>query len=122
MRLNVTVTANLTESVGKAATSVEVTDSAVSIDTTTAQIQNTFDTKQAADLPVTATGSGVLNLSLYSAGVASSGTVGAGTGPSVGGQRPRNNNFTIEGIDNNNKAVTGPLVHVPNDAVAAVHA
>ena len=40
------------------------------------------------------------------------------TGPSVGGQRPRNNDFTIEGVDNNNKGVTGPLVMVPNDAVA----
>lgn len=63
-------------------------------------------------------GLGVLNLSLLSSGVASSGGVGAGTGPSVGGQRPRNNNFTIEGVDNNSKSVTGPLAYVPNDAVA----
>jgi hypothetical protein len=118
VKLNVTVTANLTESVGKAATSVEVSESAVTIDTTTAQIQNTFESKQVEDLPVTAGGSGVLNLSLYSAGVASSGSVGAGTGPSVAGQRPRNNNFTIEGIDNNSGSVTGPVVSVPNDAVA----
>ncbi len=55
---------------------------------------------------------------MLSAGVATSGGVGVGTGPSVGGQRPRNNNFTIEGVDNNNKSVTGPLVTVPNDAVA----
>ena len=62
--------------------------------------------------------SGVLNLSLLAGGVATSGGVGVGSGPSVGGQRPRNNNFTIEGVDNNNKGVTGPLVTVPNDAVA----
>jgi len=36
----------------------------------------------------------------------------------VGGQRPRNNNFTVEGVDNNRKDVTGPTVNVPNDAVA----
>jgi hypothetical protein len=117
VQLNVTVTANVTETVGQTATSVEVTESAVTIDTTTAQIQNTFDSKQIADLPVTSTGSGVLNLSLYSAGVASSGSVGSGTGPSVAGQRPRNNNFMVEGIDNNSGSVTGPLVTVPNDAV-----
>ena len=29
-----------------------------------------------------------------------------------------NNNFTIEGIDNNNKGVTGPLVYVPTEATA----
>jgi hypothetical protein len=55
---------------------------------------------------------------LLAPGVSTSGAVGLGTGPSVGGQRPRNNNFTIEGIDNNNGAVTGPLVTVPNDAVS----
>ncbi len=90
----------------------------MSIDTTTAQVQTTFETKQIIDLPNTATGSGVLNLSLLNAGVATSGAVGAGTGPSVGGQRPRNNSFTIEGVDNNDGAVTGPIVSVPNDAVA----
>src|SRR5258708_842614 len=68
-------------------------------------------------MPGAGSGSGVLNLSLLGAGVATSGGVGVGSGPSVGGQRPRNNNFTIEGVDNNNKSVTGPLVFVPNDAV-----
>ncbi len=38
-------------------------------------------------------------------------------GPSVGGQRPRNNNFTIEGVDNNSLSTTGPLIVIPNDAV-----
>src|SRR5207237_7929847 len=38
-------------------------------------------------------------------------------GPAVGGQRPRDNNFTIEGVDNNDKGVTGPIIYVPNDAV-----
>jgi len=116
--LNVTITSNVTLSINNTATTVEVAESAASIDTTTAQIQNTFETKEITDLPVTSGGSGVLNLSLYNAGVASSGSVGAGSGPSVAGQRPRNNNFTVEGIDNNSGSVTGPLVSVPNDAVA----
>ncbi len=118
VKLNATVTQNLNLTLGKSASSVDVTEATVAIDTTTAQIQNTFESKQIADLPVTAGGSGVLNLSLYSAGVASSGAVGAGTGPSVAGQRPRNNNFTVEGIDNNSGSVTGPLVSIPNDAVS----
>ncbi len=29
-----------------------------------------------------------------------------------------NNNFMIEGVDNNNKTVTGPLVYVPTEATA----
>ena len=109
IKLNTTVTQNVSLTIGKAASSVEVSDAAVTIDTTTAQIGSTFETKQVTDLPVTAGGSGVLNLSLYTAGVSSSGAVGAGTGPSVAGQRPRNNNFTVEGIDNNSGSVTGPL-------------
>src|SRR5471032_128878 len=70
------------------------------------------------DLPIASSGSGVINLALLNAGVGSSGAIGLGSGPSVGGQRPRNNNFTIEGIDNNSGSVTGPLVTVPNDAVS----
>src|SRR5215469_17768225 len=62
-------------------------------------------------------GLGVINLSLLQAGVGSTGGLGAGTGPAVGGQRPRNNNFTVEGIDENDKGVTGPDMYVPNDAV-----
>src|SRR5207244_5577422 len=53
---------------------------------------------------------------LLSAGVTSNGGVGQGTGPSVGGQRPTNNNYMIEGVDNNNQTVTGPLVYLPTDA------
>ena len=59
-----------------------------------------------------------MNLSLLTPGVTSSGGLGAGTGPAISGQRPRNNNFTIDGIDNNSKSVTGPLLYVPNDAVS----
>ncbi len=116
--INQTVTANVTVQVGQAATTVEVSTSATNIDTTTAQIQTTFQSKQMADLPSASSGSGVINLALLSAGVTTSGGTGYGMGPSVGGQRPTNNNFTIEGVDNNSLAVTGPVVSVPNDAVA----
>jgi hypothetical protein len=116
--LNVQSTSNVTLQIGESKTVVEVTGSSVTIDTTTAQIESTFEARQLADLPVTSSGSGVLNLALYTSGVSSSGGVGVGSGPSVGGQRPRNNNFTIEGVDNNSKSVTGPLATIPNDAVA----
>jgi len=118
VELNKTSTLQITLEIKGAVTSVEVTGAAPALDTSTAQITTTFDERLAADLPVSAVTGGVLNLSLLSAGVATGGGIGAGTGPAVGGQRPRNNNFTIEGVDNNNKSVTGPLVYVPNDAVA----
>ena len=102
----------------KASTSVEVTAAAAVIDTTTAQIQNTLEDRELQDLPMASGGSGIIDLSLLNAGVGTVAGLGFGTGPSVGGQRPSNNSFTVEGIDNNDKGTTGPLVTVPNDAVA----
>ena len=110
VQLNKIATANVKLAVGTSVETVEVTAAAVALDTTTAQVQTSYDTQQLMDLPSTSSGNGVLNLSLLSAGVSTSGATGVGTGPSVGGQRPRNNNFTIEGIDNNSDSVTGPVV------------
>jgi hypothetical protein len=119
VELNKTATANVTLSISSAAESIEVVASTSLIDTTTAQIANIFASRLAADLPPAGNpAGGYLNLSLLGAGVASSGGVGAGTGPSVGGQRPRNNNFMVEGTDNNRKDITGPVVTLPNDSVA----
>jgi hypothetical protein len=121
IQLNKTSSLPITLEVKGAVTSIEVSGSVAALDTTTSQLQTTFEAKDIGDNAAASTGgngSGVLNLSLLSAGVASSGGVGVGTGPSIGGQRPRNNDFMIEGVDNNNKGVTGPLVMVPNDAIA----
>jgi hypothetical protein len=116
--LNKTSTVNVKMDIGANLETVEVSASAVSIDTTTASVQTSFGQSSLSDLPIASGGSGVINLSLLNAGVGTSGAIGLGAGPSVGGQRPRNNNFTIEGIDNNSGSVTGPLVTVPNDGVA----
>ena len=117
VRLNQTITANVTASAQSSTTTVEVSAEIAPIDTTTPQIQTTFEAKETQDLPEASSGSGVLNLSLLDAGVASAGGIGVGSGPSVSGQRPRNNNFMVEGVDNNSKSVTGPVVQIPNDAV-----
>jgi hypothetical protein len=122
IQLNATETVNLTLQVGQLTQSMEVREAAAVIDTTTAQVQNTFDSRDAVDLPQASyTGSnqslGVYNLSLLNAGVTSNTGLGNGRGPSVGGQRPQNNDFEVEGVDINDKGVTGPVVYVPNDAV-----
>ncbi len=117
VELNKTASARLQMEIGEVNITVEVQTEAATIDTTTSQLGTTFDNKL-QDYPTVAAGaSGVLNLALLQPGVASSGGIGAGSGPSVGGQRPRNNNFTIDGVDNNDKTVTGPSLIVPNDAV-----
>jgi hypothetical protein len=119
VELNKTATARIQMEIGEVNVTVEVTSAAPTIDTTTDQLGTTYDSKLEAYPTVAAGASGVLNLSLLQPGVASSGGIGAGSGPSVGGQRPRNNSFTIDGVDNNDKGVTGPSLVVPNDAVQA---
>ena len=122
-QLNATATVNFTLQVGTVATTVEVTAATAAIDTATAQLQTAFDSREAIDVPTAGfsrvvNGAGIYNLSLLGAGVASSGGVGQGTGPSIAGQRPENNSFNIDGVLNDNHYVTGPQVTVPNEAVA----
>ena len=120
VELNKTSTQDVSLSVGGSTNTIEVSaDAGVVLDTTTTNLTTTFSTEELANLPTASVGLGVLNTSLLAPGVASTGGIGIGVGPSVGGQRPRDNNFQLEGIDNNNKAVTGPLVYVPNDAVGS---
>jgi hypothetical protein len=119
VQLSMTGALNLTLVPGSASETVEVSGAPPLIDTSTPQLGTTYETDELRAIPTAGTGVlGVINLSLLQAGVGSSGGVGAGTGPAVGGQRPRNNNFTIEGIDENDKGVTGPDIYVPNDAVS----
>ena len=120
VELNKTNTANVKMEVGQSTTTVEVSGEAPPVDTSTAQLQTTYNDQLSQDLPLTATGgtgAGVLNLSMLNPGVTNANAMGLGTGPSVGGQRPRDNNFMVEGVDNNNKTVTGSLATVPPEAV-----
>jgi hypothetical protein len=118
VQLNKTGTINVTLTPGAATETVEVSGAPPIIDTTTPQLSTTYEIETLKSLPTAAAGTlGVINLSLLQAGVGSTGGLGAGTGPSVGGQRPRNNNFTVEGVDENDKGVTGPTMYIPNDAV-----
>jgi hypothetical protein len=125
VQLNATITEKLVLQVTGVSTTVEVSSASAAIDTTTAQIQTAFDSKQITDLPTAAVsrtinGAGIWNLSLIGAGVASQGGVGQGTGPAIAGQRPENNSFNIDGVSNNNHYTTGPLVYVSSEAVAEV--
>jgi len=119
VQLSMTGALNLTLVPGSASETVEVSGAPPLIDTATPQLGTTYETDTLRAIPTAGAGAlGVINLSLLQEGVGSTGGLGAGTGPAVGGQRPRNNNFTIEGIDENDKGVTGPDIYVPQDAVS----
>ena len=114
------VTANLTVEVGSTSTTVEVSSAGAAIDTTTAQVQTTFSTRQVMDVPTASRGTGIWNLSLIGAGVSSQGGVGQGTGPAIAGQRPEDNAFNLDGVPNNDRYNTGPLVYTSNESIAEV--
>jgi hypothetical protein len=123
LQLNHTTAINLTLEVGSVSTTVEVSAAAAAIDTSTAQLQTTYDSRAAVDLGMAATsklvnGSGIYNLSLLSAGVTTSGGVGQGIGPSVAGQRPDANAFNIDGVMNDSHYNPGPQMYVSTEAVA----
>jgi hypothetical protein len=116
--LNKTSTADAILAASSSSTVEVVATAGVNLDTTSNNLTTTFTSQEILELPTTTPGGyGALNASLLAPNVASGGGVGVGAGPSVGGQRTRNNNFTIEGIDDNEKSVTGPIVIVPTDAV-----
>jgi hypothetical protein len=119
IELNKTATANLVLSISEVTVTETVVATTPLIDASTAQVTNTYSNRMITNIPLAANpvAGGVYNMSLVGAGVSSSGGVGVGFGPSVGGQRPRNNNFTVEGTDNNRKDVTGTVVDLPIDAV-----
>jgi hypothetical protein len=116
--LNATITSNVTLQVGDVSTVVEVAETGAAIDTTTSQVGATFEQREAIDIPASSLALGVLNLSLLGAGVANAGGIGLGDGPSVGGQRPRNNSFNVEGVNDDRRDTTGRNIAVPNEAVA----
>jgi hypothetical protein len=118
VQLNQTTDVPAQLQVGAVGETVEVTaGGAELVDTTTQNLAKTFSSRQVVELAQTSTGLGVYNLALIAPNVSSSGGVGVGSGGSVGGQRPRNNNFVVDGIDNNDKAVTGPQVYISPETV-----
>jgi hypothetical protein len=84
------------------------------------QIVNTFDATQIVNLPFTAPlgANAVLNLATLAPGTTTQGGGVLGEGGSIGGARPRMNNFTVDGLDDNRVDITGSITNVIQDAVA----
>ena len=119
IRGNQVVEANLILEIGEVTTTVEVQEGAELVQTTTSQILSTISGKPLTDLPnFGQLGDGSpYALAIISPGVTTQGGGVAGEGGSIGGNRPRNNNFTIDGVDNNRLDVTGHAIPVIADAI-----
>src|SRR5436305_7007987 len=106
-------------SVGEATTTVEVTTDAPLIETTQAQVTNTFSGTTLQTFAGIQENEGLDNLALYVPGVSGarsnnfSNTNGGG-GFTVNGLRGRNNDQQIDGQNNNDNSVGGPGLFLSN--------
>ena len=103
---------------GAVATIVEVVGGAELVSLTTSQLGATMEERAVLDLPNSVLGGSPLNLAILLPNTTTQAGGVLGEGGSIGGNRPRNNNFTIDGVDNNDVALTGSLQPVIQDAVA----
>ncbi len=129
VRLNVRSSIAITLQLGEVTQKVEVTGAVAPVETTSTQITATFTQSQVANLPIASVD--VNRLALLSPGVADINTVGltrgqalqqvstvaGGSVGAIGGARARNNNFVIDGVDDNDPINTGPQAFVIQDAV-----
>jgi outer membrane receptor protein involved in Fe transport len=101
--------------IGGLTETVDVTaeSTAVTLNRTNGSIGQTFTSRQVSELPLP--GRNPVNIALLAPNVSSN--VGQ-TAISANGQRSRNNNFMIDGTDNNDVSVTLPTVPVPPDSIA----
>jgi len=113
-------TADAQLQVGTTTEVVEVVGTGVAIQTTSSSLSNDYDSLDILNLPNAggALNGSPLNLAVLAPNVVAQPGGVTGVGGSVGGTRPRENNFTVDGVDDNNLGVTGPNSTVIPDAVA----
>ena len=74
-----------------------------------------IDPNQIVDLPLQ--GRDVYTMLVSLPGVAADSATGRGLGVSVAGQRPSSSNYLLDGVENDNHLITGPLSKVAPEAV-----
>jgi len=105
--------------IGTSNETVEVTAGSAEVQTTSSDLNNNYNADQVVNLPVQGgVVASALNLAILSPNVIAQPGGTQGIGGSVGGTRPRDNNFTVDGVDDNNLGVTGPNTTVIIDSVA----
>lgn len=115
--------------IGAATETVQVVGAQTAVETTTSQIAETFGSREVVDLPVPS--GNVNSLALLAPNTVDINTTGltqgqllnrvsspvGGSVGAIGGNRARNNSFTVDGVDNNDPIGTGPQSAVIQDAV-----
>lgn len=129
VELNVRSSISIVLQVGEVSQTVQVTGVAAPVETTSTQITETFTPQQVVNLPIASVN--VNNLALLTPGTVDINTTGftrgqllqqvstvvGGSVGAIGGSRARNNNFVMDGVDDNDPINTGPQALVIEDAV-----
>ncbi len=125
-RRNVNVSANQTIAVqarldlGQVTETITITAGEELVTTTSSQLEGArFDARQVVDLPAFDPGltGDPSNFAVLAPGVGTQPGGVTGQGGTIGGNRPRNNNFVLDGLDNNNSELTGAVAPVIQDSV-----
>jgi hypothetical protein len=80
-----------------------------------ASVSQVVDPQQIQDLPLA--GRDIYTTLILQPGVTADTATSGGLGLSVNGQRPTSSNFLLDGVENNNYLVTGPLVTAAPEAI-----
>jgi hypothetical protein len=102
---------------GTMAETIEVSASAELVQTTSSQLGISWGAREASEVPLPVLSGNSLNLSMLQVGTTSQSGGVAGVGGAIGGNRPRNNSFVVDGVDNNDVSVTGPVQYIIPEAV-----
>jgi len=116
IKTNQTVDVTARLEIGELTQVITVTGGADIVTTSTAQLEG-FTSRNVADLPSVSLTGNPINLAVLAPGTTSQSGGVAGEGGSVGGNRPRMNNYVVDGVDNNDPSVTGSLTPVIQDSV-----
>ncbi len=121
-RTNISVKANQTVDViarlelGAISDVVTIDAGGERVTTSTAQLEG-YSVKNVSDVPSASLTGNPINLAILAPGTTTQSGGVVGEGGSIGGNRPRMNNFVVDGVDNNDPSVTGSLAPVIQEAV-----
>ena len=116
-----TIRMNIALKTGAVTETVQVSAQGVALDTSDAALSQLVSQKQVADLPLD--GRNFVELLFLSPGAVTiggeQGTMrqGEGNAISINGGRPEGNNFTLDGLTNNDTAMETPVVILSQDAI-----
>ena len=114
---SIVTSANATLNAGSESTTVEVSASIAALRTDTAEISDVLSSVEINALPVANLNPYSLALTLPGVTTVTGADFTNGTSFSVNGNRPRDNNFLIEGVDNNDQGLHGQAFQ-PNNLEA----